>query len=80
MKNSVIQKGCRKPSKGRVVKVAMVYQWSGKHEGTIESGEMTATTREEVISLLRKEHNRNGCYGKKQEGILASLLLEKVKG
>jgi len=48
--------------------VAMVYQWSGKTvRGTIESGEITATTREEVISLLRKRN------------ITATVVTEKTK-
>ncbi|MBS1233279.1 MAG: type secretion system family protein [Nitrospirae bacterium] len=46
----------------------MVYQWSGKTvRGTIESGEITATTREEVISLLRKRN------------ITATVVTEKTK-
>jgi len=48
--------------------VAMVFQWSGKTvRGTIESGEMTATTREEVIALLRKRN------------ITATVVTEKTK-
>jgi type IV pilus assembly protein PilC len=60
----------------------MVFQWSGKTvRGTIESGEMTATTREEVIALLRKknitatvvtEKTKKGIFGK-------STLRGKVK-
>jgi len=46
----------------------MVFQWSGKTvRGTIESGEMTATTREEVIALLRKRN------------ITATVVTEKIK-
>ena len=46
----------------------MVFQWSGKTvRGTIESGEMTATTREEVIALLRKKN------------ITATVVTEKTK-
>jgi type IV pilus assembly protein PilC len=46
----------------------MVFQWSGKTvRGTIESGEMTATTREEVIALLRKRN------------ITATVVTEKTK-
>ncbi len=62
--------------------MAMVFQWSGKTvRGTIESGEMTATTREEVIALLRKknitatvvtEKTKKGIFGK-------STLRGKVK-
>ena len=45
--------------------MATVFQWSGRTtKGLIESGEMTAATREEVISQLRKE-------------ILLPLLLQK---
>jgi len=48
--------------------VAMVFQWSGKTvRGTIESGEMSATTREEVIALLRKKN------------ITATVVTEKTK-
>ena len=48
--------------------MAMVFQWSGKTvRGTIESGEMTATTREEVIALLRKKN------------ITATVVTEKTK-
>ena len=37
--------------------MAMEFQWSGKTvRGTIESGEMMAATREEVIALLRKRN------------------------
>ena len=46
----------------------MVFQWSGKTvRGAIESGEMTATTREEVIALLRKKN------------ITATVVTEKTK-
>ena len=46
----------------------MVFQWSGKTvRGTIESGEMKATTREEVIALLRKKN------------ITATVVTEKTK-
>ena len=46
----------------------MVFQWSGKTvRGTIESGEMSATTREEVIALLRKKN------------ITATVVTEKTK-
>lgn len=48
--------------------VAMVFQWSGKTvRGTIESGEITAATREEVIALLRKRN------------IIATVVTEKTK-
>ena len=37
--------------------MANVFQWSGKTtRGTIETGEITAATKEEVISLLRKRN------------------------
>jgi type IV pilus assembly protein PilC len=46
----------------------MVFQWSGKTvRGTIESGEMSATTREEVIAQLRKKN------------ITATVVTEKTK-
>ena len=46
----------------------MVFQWSGKTvRGTVESGEMTAGTREEVISLLRRRN------------ITATVVTEKTK-
>jgi type IV pilus assembly protein PilC len=46
----------------------MVFQWSGKTvRGTIESGEMSATTREEVIALLKKKN------------ITATVVTEKTK-
>jgi type IV pilus assembly protein PilC len=48
--------------------VAIEFQWSGKTvRGTIESGEMMAATREEVISLLRKRN------------ITATAVTEKTK-
>jgi type IV pilus assembly protein PilC len=48
--------------------VAMVFQWSGKTvRGTVESGEMTAGTREEVITLLRRRN------------ITATVVTEKTK-
>lgn len=48
--------------------VAMVFQWSGKTvRGTIESGEITAATREEVIALLRKRN------------IIATVVTEKTQ-
>ena len=48
--------------------MAMVFQWSGKTvRGPIESGEMSATTREEVIALLRKKN------------ITATVVTEKTK-
>ncbi len=50
------------------MKVAMEFQWSGKTvRGTIESGEMVAATREEVIALLRKRN------------ITATVVTEKTK-
>ncbi len=46
----------------------MVFQWSGKTvRGTVESGEMTAGTREEVIALLRRRN------------ITATVVTEKTK-
>jgi type IV pilus assembly protein PilC len=46
----------------------MEYQWSGKTvRGTIESGEMVAATREEVIALLRKRN------------ITATIVTEKTR-
>jgi type IV pilus assembly protein PilC len=37
--------------------MAIAYQWSGKTvKGTIESGEMTAANKEEVVTLLRKRN------------------------
>jgi type IV pilus assembly protein PilC len=37
--------------------MATVFQWSGKTpRGTVESGEIAATTKEEVIALLRKKN------------------------
>jgi len=46
----------------------MEFQWSGKTvRGTIESGEMVAATREEVIALLRKRN------------ITATVVTEKTK-
>lgn len=48
--------------------MAMEFQWSGKTvRGTIESGEMMAATREEVIALLRKKN------------ITATIVTEKTK-
>jgi type IV pilus assembly protein PilC len=48
--------------------VAIEFQWSGKTvRGTIESGEMMAATREEVIVLLRKRN------------ITATAVTEKTK-
>ena len=48
--------------------MATVFQWSGKTtKGTIESGEMTAATKEDVIAQLRKKN------------IAATIVTEKVK-
>jgi type IV pilus assembly protein PilC len=48
--------------------MATVFQWSGKTtKGTIESGEMTAATKEDVIAQLRKKN------------ISATVVTEKVK-
>jgi type IV pilus assembly protein PilC len=48
--------------------MAIVFQWSGKTpKGVIESGEITAATREEVIAQLRKRN------------ITATLVTEKPK-
>jgi len=48
--------------------MATVFQWSGKTtKGTIESGEMTAATKEDVIAQLRKKN------------IAATVVTEKVK-
>lgn len=48
--------------------MATVFQWSGKTtKGTIESGEMTAPTKEDVIAQLRRRN------------ITATLITEKAK-
>lgn len=48
--------------------MAMEFQWSGKTvRGTIESGEMMAATREEVVALLRRRN------------ITATAVTEKTK-
>jgi type IV pilus assembly protein PilC len=48
--------------------VAVVFQWSGKtSKGTIESGEMTAATKEDVIAQLRRRN------------ITATIVTEKTK-
>jgi len=48
--------------------VALVFQWSGKTiKGTIESGEMTAGTKEDVIAQLRRRN------------ITATIVTEKQK-
>jgi type IV pilus assembly protein PilC len=48
--------------------VALVFQWSGKTiRGTIESGEMTAATKDDVIAQLRKRN------------ITATIVTEKAK-
>jgi type IV pilus assembly protein PilC len=48
--------------------VALVFQWSGKtNKGTIESGEMTAGTKEDVIAQLRRRN------------ITATIVTEKQK-
>ena len=48
--------------------MAIVYQWSGKTaKGVVETGEITATTREEVVSQLRKKN------------ITATTIVEKPK-
>jgi type IV pilus assembly protein PilC len=48
--------------------VATVFQWSGKTtKGTIESGEMTAPTKEDVIAQLRRRN------------VTATLVTEKAK-
>ena len=45
-----------------------VFEWSGKTmQGLVESGEMTASTREEVIAHLRRRN------------ITATLVTEKAK-
>ena len=62
--------------------MAMVFQWSGKTvRGTIESGEMSATTREEVIALLRKKNiTATVVTEKTKKGILSNFALRgKVK-
>jgi type II secretory pathway component PulF len=39
--------------------MAIVFQWSGKTtKGVIESGEITAATKDEVIAQLRKRNQR----------------------
>ncbi len=63
--------------------MAMVFQWSGKTvRGTIESGEMSATTREEVIALLRKKNiTATVVTEKTKKGIFGNFALRgKVKG
>ena len=60
----------------------MVFQWSGKTvRGTIESGEMSATTREEVIAQLRKKNiTATVVTEKTKKGILSNFALRgKVK-
>ncbi len=48
--------------------MATVFQWSGKNpKGIIESGEMTAATKDDVIALLRRRN------------ITATLVTEKAK-
>ncbi len=48
--------------------MAMQFQWSGKTvRGTVESGEMAAATREDVIAVLRKRN------------ITATVVTEKTK-
>jgi len=48
--------------------VATVFQWSGKTtKGIVETGEMTAATKEEVIAQLRKRN------------ITATIVTEKIK-
>ena len=48
--------------------MALVFQWSGKTiRGTIESGEMTAATKDDVIAQLRKRN------------ITATIVTEKAK-
>ncbi len=48
--------------------MAIVFQWSGKTaRGTIESGEMAAATKEEVVAFLRRRN------------ITATLVTEKTK-
>ena len=48
--------------------MAVVFQWSGKTvKGTIESGEISAATKEEVIALLRRRN------------ITATVVTEKPK-
>ncbi|MDP2753553.1 MAG: type II secretion system F family protein, partial [Nitrospirota bacterium] len=48
--------------------MAIVFQWSGKTpKGIIESGEITAATKDEVIAQLRKRN------------ITATVVIEKPK-
>lgn len=48
--------------------MAIVFQWSGKTpKGIVETGEITAATKEEVIAALRKRN------------ITATLVIEKPK-
>ena len=48
--------------------MATVFQWSGKTaKGTIESGEMSAGTKDEVIAQLRRKN------------IVATVVNEKAK-
>lgn len=62
--------------------MAMEFQWSGKTmRGTIESGEMMAATREEVVALLRKRNiTATVVTEKTKKGILGKFSLRgKVK-
>lgn len=62
--------------------MAMEFQWSGKTvRGTIESGEMMAATREEVIALLRKRNiTATVVTEKAKKGVLGKFSLKgKVK-
>jgi len=50
--------------------VATVFQWSGKTtKGIIETGEMTAATKEEVIAQLRKRNISATIVRKKQKNL-----------
>jgi type IV pilus assembly protein PilC len=61
-------------------KVAVTFQWSGRTvKGTIESGEITAATKEEVIALLRRKNITATAVTEKQDkGIGKFSLMGRV--
>ncbi|MEW6585069.1 MAG: type II secretion system F family protein [Nitrospirota bacterium] len=60
--------------------MALVYQWSGKTvRGTIESGEITAGTKDEVIAQLRRRNITPTIITEKQKKILRLGLGGRVK-
>ena len=60
--------------------MATVFQWSGKTaRGVIESGEITAATKEEVVAQLRRKNITATLITEKKAGKNYSAALARVK-